>query len=43
MVAAGGIDSIDMAAESDYVAHMVVVVLNEDNTGFDTDWVGTVG
>ena len=42
MVVAGGTDSIDIVADSDSAAHMVVVAHTEADSGSDTDWVGTV-
>ena len=42
MVVAGGIDSVDISADSDSVAHMVVVEHTEADTGSNTNWVGTM-
>ena len=41
VLAMGGIGSIGSVDDSDYVAHMVVVVHTEVDTNSDTDWVGT--
>ena len=37
----GGTDSIDIVDDSDYDAHIVVVVDIEAGTSSDTDWAGT--
>ena len=33
---------VDIAADSDYVVHMVVVMHTKDGTSSDTDWVRTM-
>ena len=42
MVAIGGTDSIDIAADSDSTMHRIVVVHIEADTNSNTDWVGTM-
>ena len=42
MVIVGDTNSIDIATDSDYVAHMATMAHTEADTGSHTDWVGTV-